>query len=232
MAKPIVHGVKERPILFSGAMVRALLDGSKTQTRRVVKVQPDFDTARAALGGDTTGAQIVYDHVFGGIGLKRGNGSGFVQPNIHCPYGQPGDRLWAKEDWQALHKYNGTKIADIPVDDRHWVNFPASGTIWDAQRRAARFMPRWASRILLEIVSVRVERLQDISDEDCVAEGVRAIHHDGDGAYYHHEHSYADPGNWCHPDDAYRALWESINGPGSWDANPWVWAITFRRVAA
>jgi hypothetical protein len=114
--------------------------------------------------------------------------------------------------------------------DEQWIKNmeDTEGLRW----RPSIHMPRWASRILLEVVSVRVERLQDISDEDCLAEGIHAIHHEGDGTYYHHEHTYADPGNWCHADDAYQFLWEQINGAGSWDANPWVWVVEFKQLNA
>ena len=93
-------------------------------------------------------------------------------------------------------------------------------------------MPRWASRITLEITGVRVERLQDISDEDVIAEGVNRIAHGREGYFYHATRTEPHPRNWCYPDAAYKDLWEQINGPGSWDANPWVWVVEFKRVAA
>jgi hypothetical protein len=216
----------ERPILFNAPMVRALLSGSKTQTRRICKSQP-YSNGYKWDGNDF----LCHNDYLppSAMLMDCGGKSLYTTSDVEgleseCPYGQPGDRLWVKEDWQGLHKYNGTKIADIQVDDRRWVNYPASGNIWDAQRRAARFMPRWASRILLEIVSVRVERLNDISDEDARAEGV-----------------LWDPMGWmdyAHNDgrrksssrQSYQTLWEYINGPGSWAANPWVWCISFRRI--
>jgi hypothetical protein len=186
--------MKERPILFSAPMVRSLLDGCKTQTRRIVK-----------------------RHVL----------------VTECPYGWVGDRLWVREtfapnagDEMAFMRWEFDSCGPKPE-----IHFAADGGDPHISRwRPSIHMPRWASRILLEIVSVRVEQLQDISDEDCLAEGIHAIRHEGDGMYYHHERTYADPDNWCHPDDAYRALWNQINGAGSWDANPWVWAVEFKRV--
>jgi hypothetical protein len=153
--------MKERPILFSGGMVRAILDGSKTQTRRIAKEfneMPNLD----------------------GI-LKR-------FPNQEgCPYGAPGDRLWVRETWAVQHEYDAfltKRIGDL---------------------------------ILLEITDVRVQRLLEISEEDARAEGAIGALNDSVGY------------NWC-AREAFAALWESIHGPGSWEVNPWVWAITFRRL--
>ena len=148
--------MKERPILFSAAMVRALLAGTKTQTRRVVRPQPADNAILPRYWSDVLRRRKDPD-VYGSDGLTWGNvpladGS---WGDVRCPYGQQGDRLWVR-----------------------------------------------ASRLTLEITGVRVERLQAISEEDARAEGVKAI-----------------PG-----------MWESINGAGSWDANPWVWVIEFTRV--
>lgn len=209
----------EKPIIFSGAMVRALLDGRKTQTRRVLKPQPvklpDFNRGSLSINVRRSVYQAWNPHC----------------PAVRCPYGQPGDRLWVRETFAYVspHEYPAPfeecKIeyrADKPEAKR------AGG--WDCEPddpeairwRPSIHMPRWASRITLEVTGVRVERLQDISEADARAEGAYPppAGTDDDGAHY-------DAGTFR---DGFRALWESINGAGSWTANPWVWVIEFRRI--
>lgn len=212
--------MKERPILFSAPMVRALLAGTKTQTRRIVKPQPDFDTARAVIGHHVDDSNAAYDPLFNSIGLREGQAFGFVQPNIGCPYGRPGDRLWVRETWAVHAIFDGRAPRDIDAP----VTYAADGPMPDliGKLRPGIHMPRWLSRITLEITGVRVERLQDISEADASAEGcplalhLRIVRPDRDDSAR----------GW------YRNLWEQINGAGSWDANPWVWALEFRRVDA
>jgi hypothetical protein len=172
--------MKTRPILFNGAMVRALLAGTKTQTRRVAK-----------------GLALEW--------LSEGFEPAFVADDANglCPYGHPGDRLWVRETWRPVNEVHADYAADYNASDL------GSLGPW----KPSIHMPRWASRITLEIVSVRVERLQDISEGDAIAEGVG-----GDVT--------VTP---CFSVDRYRELWESINGPGSWEANPWVWVVEFKR---
>lgn len=194
--------MKERPILFKAPMVRAILDGSKTQTRRVVKQDRE-----GLLDCKPTPAWDAFWQC------------------VACPYGKPGDRLWVRETWSADAWFDGNAPNDIPdsayiayVSGRHAVAWPAAmGKV-----RASIHMPRWASRILLEVTDVRVERLQDISEADARAEGVKV---DGNG------HAVRDEVvNVGGARTAFAELWESINGPDSWAANPWVWVIEFRRV--
>jgi hypothetical protein len=231
-------------------MVRAILAGTKTQTRRIVKPQPteaDWDTCRANLGGDTYRARPWVHPIFG-IGLRRGNdGVGFPAPNIECPYGSCGDRLWVRET-HAIESWT-REFGDeppLPADRPHkhtaytdgdevwrWPHYRATDPVPDlsCERDKCRVcesgepsphwkpsihMPRWACRIVLEITDVRVERLQAISDEDAFAEGVEPCGHNG----FHTDQGVC----------AYHALWDDINGAGAWDANPWVWALTFKRV--
>ena len=221
--------MKERPILFSAPMVRAILDGRKTQTRRIYKVRKHPDT-----GCEMAASELVREpqHVIDRI----------------CPYGQPGDRLWVRETW-SFNFLGGSSVAGV-VNQHYCVDYHAGGEskelfrnhhapdlmrLYDSQLGAWRpsiHMPRWASRILLEVTGVRVERLQDISDNDCLAEGIHRIAHGREGYFYHHDRTDPHPKNWCHPDDAYRELWEQINGAGSWEANPWVWIIEFKQIAA
>ncbi|WP_293373578.1 hypothetical protein [Nevskia sp.] len=179
-----------RPILFSGPMMRALLEGRKTQTRRVVKFP-----AKPPL------ISTIDSWMVNGVRVGR------------CPYGQPGDLLWVRE-------------AHAMDDDGHrgWPLFRADGAslpILPPSRKPARWkpgihMPRWASRLTLRITDVRVQRLHDCSRGDAMAEGC---------PFANMQHG-PDPRRW------YADSWESINGLGSWDANPWVWALTFGVIKA
>jgi len=236
--------MKQRPILFSGPMVRALLDGSKTQTRRVGKIQsPDFVGLKAeAVTHATLGCQIQATHdAFPGRGTAR-------HAICACPYGKPGDQLWVRETWQGplleeyevdadadwqsanrIHQYQNPAHCAFAADGGSPPEFIDSDDNIQRRWRPSIHMPRWASRITLEITGVRVERLQDISIEDAKSEGawwpdesiVSKV-----AEYFSIDHLGANPYN------AYQMLWESINGPDSWDLNPWVWVVSFRRMEA
>ena len=140
-----------------------------------------------------------------------------------CPYGRPGERLWVREAFRDARAALAGRVL-----------YRASGDIACGWKPSIH-MPRWASRLLLAITAVRVERLQDGEGETAfesryLAEGINRIHH-GDGAYYYS--AFRDephPQNWCDPFDAWRELWVSINGVESWDANPWVWVVEFKRL--
>ena len=235
--------MKERPIIFSAPMVRALLAGTKTQTRRIVKAR-DLEWMDVHQG------------------LREPDNA------ERCPYGQPGDRIWVRETWQVAREtldyetggeYDVFEWTDELGDPRLHLNGDArfgmkAGLFYVADGehknpsvfynltgidnktilrpreitwRPSIHMPRWASRISLGITSVRVERLQDISIEDAKAEGAwgpddsvveKVANHFG----IHHFDT--------NPRLAYQMLWEQINGPDSWDANPWVWVVEFKRV--
>lgn len=219
--------MKERPILFSASMVCAILKGSKTQTRRVVKPQPDGD-AIITVGeiGTSRGAAYV-----------RYPNEGGICSRFPCPYGQPGDRLWVREACQGwTFEISGENVVRYPADSSfsqienlingadRWID------LYNYRRKRGAIvpsihMPRWASRILLEITNMRVERLQDISCADAKAEGIERSR---DGMMWRDYISASHAQ--INPIDSYRTLWESINGPGSWDANPWVWVIEFKSV--
>ena len=220
----------ERPILFSAEMVRVILDGRKTQTRRKMKVQP-WPGATVEVGPyhphivDRNGESQPGPATFGAIwdhqDIVNGGDAG-----LRCPYGAPGDTLWVRETW-APHPHGVMRCGAVYRADL--------GAVPDASRwRPSIHMPRWASRITLRITDVRVERLQDIegqhpSESDAIAEGVRAIHH-GDGDYYYSAfRDVPHPKNWSDPADAFREVWNSINGAGAWDDNPWVWVVGFER---
>lgn len=188
--------VAERPILFQGAMVRAILAGTKTQTRRIVKGE------RVSRGMESGWLLKPYGIL---------NDRQFA--TAACPYGQPGDRLWVREShwWfkDERDPVTGYYPPKMTVED---VQFRADGDDGRKVWRPSIHMPRWACRLVLEITAVRVERLRGISAADCWAEGIPSSP-DVDPA-----HEYCD-------------LWEQINGPGSWQANPWVWVVEFKKVA-
>jgi hypothetical protein len=206
--------MKERPILFTSPMVRAVLDDSKTQTRRIASKpvrHPDLGNLYAP------GALVLErepQHV-----IERA-----------CPYGRPGDLLWVRETCRADELPDGQDGVRYLADDHfepikatedaadQWVTMHhyrgGSGGGMIGPTVPAIHMPRWASRILLEVTSVSVERLQDISRGDAMAEGC----------------PFPNMANATSPRDWYAALWEQINGGGSWDANPWVWVIGFKRI--
>lgn len=217
--------MKERPILFSGPMVRAILDGRKTQTRRVVKPQPLHEEFAVCKYHktlvDKKGNTYPSDEDRFGICDVDGEWS------VECPYGQVSDRLWVREAWAVSNIYDDTRPANIckellkenPGKAPTKVKYPASDSLSSGIRiRPSIHMPRWASRITLEITGVRVERLNDISKADAIAEGIEDV-----------DPRTAD--KFAIPGVLYRFqhLWESINGPGSWADNPWVWAIEFRK---
>lgn len=206
--------MKERPILFSGPMVRAILGGRKTQTRRVVKPQPNGEIDN--LGDGQTLISLSSNKTW------------------ICPYGQPGDRLWVRETW--WHDGISSKEPSS-VCYRDSGEMPGymrlAGDTW----RPSIHMPRWASRITLEITQVRVERLTDITEEDACAEGIEPPRCTKCGytkwdAQFHMDHNLCGKPN---PESAvpvFAGLWDSINcklGFG-WDTNPWVWVIEFGRI--
>ena len=223
---------RSRPILFSSAMIRALLDGRKTQTRRVVKPQPVV-ASDGCWSWSPHRAQ----------GLHHGQG-GSVRDMLqclppYCPYGVPGDVLWARESWtrvpaSAYRMSEGVQQTIDPSDPDMAAIYAAGWERSIPKWRPSIHMPRWASRLMLEITDIRVERLQDISEEDAQAEGVGEYAcpgpHRGPGATYFTADPTAGedmPISRTTPIAAYKALWEHINGCGSWDANPWVWVLTF-----
>ena len=218
--------MKARPIIFNGPMVRAILNGRKTQTRRIVKPQPLCGICPCCY--TKTGWAEV---------LSEGACQCTTAP-VRCPYGTIGDRLWVRETFADLRGIGfGDEFAYREKSLKDYND--GRGLVEDGDSERCRFdygvkwtpsihMPRCASRITLEITNVRVERLQDISEEDAVAEGVTiprqflGFDSDNQGIENHN-------GDMA-PSDVFRELWQSINGPDSWAANPWVWAVEFERV--
>jgi hypothetical protein len=228
-------------------MVRALLAGTKTQTRRAVRKQFAPDAAVAEVAATTPEGWQVSGH----SGLWWDDAGACIDDAIRCPYGMPGDRLWVRESF--IHEpADYCWEASVSIPSRPAV------TVYRADAEDPRggrwtpsiHMPRALSRITLEVTGVRVERLQDISEADAIAEGVEPMDTDrserefdralcsqcgGTGLYTAFGPSGgAMPDTDCRKCDThakrYRWLWESINGPGSWDANPWVWCVEFRRL--
>lgn len=206
--------MKERPILFSAPMVRAILSGAKTQTRRALRVQP-LDVL--PMKGKAKGR--------GWVALLR------TKPEPHgtifrCRHGEPGDRLWVRESW----KQTASGRTPMGVLD---VFYRATDSLDVEEKwRPSIFMPRWASRLTVELLKVRVERLQSISRKDAIAEGARflPLQEDVPGAWWTCDVSTGAALHARDPISAYRLLWESINGAESWAANPWVWVLEFRRI--
>ena len=203
--------VKERPILFSGAMVRALLAGTKTQTRRIMRPQPGFTTGRRSWLGSLAADMRAF--VWGKPVGAHDPINYYQDESIRNPYGAPGDRLWVRESfWKAFRSVDGDHGVVYRADYLPPTQLDPQIYHQKGSWRPSIHMPRIYSRILLEITDVRVQRLQEISEEDAIAEG--------------HPPTHSDP----NPLLWYRTLWQQINGAGSWDANPWVWCLTFKRV--
>ena len=207
----------DRPILFSAPMVRAILSGTKVQTRRLLRDQNPID-----LGANMYGAHLSRRPVFDKVAKAV---IGHRLRVVCCPYGEPCDRLWVRETWAPdgdggyLYRADCTLgTSGVTAESCEADAFEADrrrGERW-ARWRSSIHMPRWASRITLEITGVRVERLHDISRGDAMSEGCPFPNMaQGD-----------DPRQW------YAELWDQINGPGAWDANPLVWVIGFKRAPA
>lgn len=215
--------MKERPILFSAPMVLALLAGTKTQTRRIVKAAPGkqsewltsellgqvkhWATHPVGVNDDGPGVELVH---------PKGGPLGYVT----SPYGGAGDRLWVKETWAAGKGYDAEpkrrlialKSTELPRSARLWYRADAKDDSRRGKWRPSIFMRRWMSRLVLEVTGLRVERLNEISESDAIAEGTPRV-----VQYRSAREAYSD-------------LWESINGAGSWAANPLVWVVEFKRL--
>jgi hypothetical protein len=194
-----------KPILFSTPMILALLAGTKTQTRRIADVtdagcSPGFITPKAGFVPRSLAEHLAY-----------------------CPYGRPGDLLWVREAWQAPKGF-GTSRPPSQWEHRPHIRYRAGHNderlvaAWPEAWKPGIHMPRWASRLTLRITDVRVQRLQEISEEDAIAEGApwAACGAPQEGS---HKAGFAQ-------------LWESINGAGAWSKNPWVWCVSFEVIRA
>lgn len=236
--------MKERGMIFNGEMVRAILDGQKTQTRRIMKVQPKPSKSRP---GDFWFSSKKLESMVHVSDLAPGNSPIadyhlFIQEHC-CPFGAVGDRIWVRETFQGplVHEELFEEYSAYPekFETPEYCEYAADGGVRpeycdleDNLRHGWRpsiHMPRWASRILLEITNVRVERLNAISEEDAEAEGIDME------ALYDSQDCYdciADHNMTGRPTvtGAFKYLWESIYGEEGWKSNPWVWVISFKRV--
>lgn len=218
--------VKERGMIFNGGMVRAILDGRKTQTRHALTPRHLKMIEAASLIGECYPLESGADHE---------NSQSYYRE--WCPFGIVGDRIWVREtyqgplfDYEQMEAYleDGSKFEKpefcvYKADGKPAPEFFDADDNLHCRWRPSIHMPRWASRITLEITGVRVERLNDISDEDAKAEGVPKSHKFPD--------TYLTPkGDFADADIAFQRLWESIHGEENWQANPWVWVIEFKRI--
>lgn len=207
--------MKERPILFNAPMVRAIIEGMKRQTRRVVKPQPSRDFIPNVGAYHRTMVNKRTGEAFPDRVIRFGASD--ENEDFPCPYGQPGDRLVMLTTWATEKQYDGTKPSRLPDNARIWSLWDGdTKPEWCGRLRPGRFLPGRFRHIMprSEITDVRVERLNSISADDAGKEGCGFGVNDETGG----------------PVARFWKLWESINGPGSWDSNPWVWAITFRRL--
>jgi hypothetical protein len=214
--------IKEKPISFSAPMIQALLEGRKSQTRRIIKPQrevkwfPDSENFNVKNAG-------WFAHI-------EENDTSHDQEwrSIQCPYGGIGSRLYVKENIEAVgHNVMGQNLVRYAADERTLVAADSEQCemVWLSPRRKrnSRYMPRWASRILLEITDIRVQRVNEISAEDCIAEGCEDRCH---GEYdFDYDIRYT-----THAQSNFRRLWDSIHGEGAWLRNDWVWVLEFKRI--
>lgn len=230
--------MKERPILFNGAMVRALLDGSKTQTRRAFNTRMIDLMYIAGHAGEVS--------YFVEKGFMEPNDASYVLD--FCPFGQIGDRLWVRETFQPTFsdgREHGENTPDWETGEGYSVKYPATDEIIEwidgddkitSRCKPGMHMPRWASRIQLEITDVRVERLKSITNEDSICEGAKFTDFGKDRYGEQCDGWRCDRAPRSASDalgsarSAYANIWESINGAGSWNTNPWVWCISFKQV--
>lgn len=204
--------VRERPILFSTPMVRAILEGRKTQTRRIVKPQPDKHWAfnlRTVENLKTQRIEFVDDD---------------YRYCVPCPYGRPSDRLWVREAWAPASAALPSGLGVLYRSDYHTELEKRDG---DQKWKPSIHMPRWASRITLEITRICVERVQEISEKDAIAEG--CIKLPASGRITDVKGGQYGGRIWTTAKGWYSCLWNSINGPESWSENPWVWVVEFKR---
>lgn len=232
--------MKERPIIFNAADVNAILSGRKTQTRRVMKDQPEVIPPE-----DECGSPGYWIPCHAARAMVRND-----MMTTACPFGMRGDRLWVRESYrmpESLDRYSPRQVAELALESGYrkpwapiqleadgvstgkWNGFDTPPMVTEPGKlRPSLHMPRWASRITLEITGVRVERLNSISQEDAQAEGFKLSGW---------VPSYSNPDNagfdeTLTPYDNFAEAWESIYGQRSWLLNPWVWVIEFKRIVA
>ena len=219
--------MKTHPILFSTEMVQAILQGRKTQTRRIVKFEPREGYL----------PELKTDH-FGEYFLSFRKSKTEIENKIlKSPYGNVGDILWVRENFYTIESENNWSVSQLVMFESE-VFYTADITNYETKRplhrgknRPSIHMPKTFARIFLKITNVRIERLNDISDKDSIAEGIKTDNCEGKDCYYFYpcndlrDDSYLD-----HPKTSFYSLWNSINGEESWKLNPWVWVIEFEKI--
>ncbi|HCI6133723.1 TPA: hypothetical protein NPN75_000114 [Klebsiella variicola subsp. variicola] len=223
--------MKERGMIFNADMVRAILDGRKTQTRRIMKPQPE----PCPRGGHWWPSNVFKTMLHVEDEMQNGKGGWGGLVGDACPFGDVGDRIWVREAFRVHSRATDVATLVYKASERNsWTeqthrvpvavcNKSATPEKWTPSLH----MPRWASRILLEITNVRVERLNAISEKDATAEGVQpagSLLPDYPGTFL------TPKGDFATAKVAFQRLWESIYGEESWKANSWVWVISFKRV--
>ncbi len=249
--------VKERPILFKPAMIHAIQARRKFQTRRLLDPQPqrrdDGRWVKIRGTGESSLELEIVNKREGTREVRFGTLEESIQSLWKCPYGKPGDRLWVRETWGIFDTLNVTTRQKLPlfeyvkydeshseyIDPRYDVMYAADCPENSIHWRPSIHMPRWVSRFLLDVTAVRAERLQDITAEDAIAEGLHKVTKDGKLFKYGIPDRDGLPGNYdvgwpwtkweVDPRAAYRTLWEDINGKGSWERNPMVWVVGFNQ---
>lgn len=229
--------MKSKPILFSREMVLAILDGRKTQTRRALKRQPD--SLETFVGAVETKAGVWGWHYKNPDADSKFFPNGVIEKqNIKCPFGKVGDLLWVRENWSTSTQWNGTKPSELPFapDQKdgaifYQADYTESDIADMGPWRPSIFLPQRYARIELEITDVRVERLNDISHDECVSEGIERLNSIG----YFRSCGFKDYSGrsegFLNSRESFQSLWQSINGAESWNSNPFVWAISFRKVS-
>ncbi|MEB0123797.1 hypothetical protein QN391_24385 [Pseudomonas sp. CCI1.2] len=234
----------ERPILFSAPMVTAILRGKKTVTRRIVKqVESSASASQRPSLALSMGSEMEQTTI-------EPSSVPLHVADEACPYGQPGDLLWLKESFYAFGRWEARFSKDLYRDEWRFLDLTStSGLTYQYKQpadylktarsdprpcwwlRSSVFMPRRASRITLEITEVHKERLRDIPDEQAIAEGFSALH-DGMHGYFANHLPPPSAGISTTPVIAFAVFWQSLNGVESWDDNPWVWVVGFRRITS
>jgi hypothetical protein len=209
--------MKELGIPFMAPMVRAVLANTKTQTRRIVNPQPPADIKEFCAYHHPKPGHWLY-------GWDEADKS-LMEWSVRSPYGAPGDGLWVREAWRVVAEADSTPPRDLSQAHRVWFESDEPHQPGFGKYRPAMFMCRWMSRINLVVTGVRIERLQDISETDAIAEGIEERVFGSDPCRWR-VYGVPDTFTSC-PVTSYQSLWESINGAGNWDTNPWVWVIEF-----
>lgn len=225
--------MKEHPIIFSGEMVRAILEGRKTQTRWVIKPPPEIKIRD--IGEDCS--ELIWSdkkhclNIGGGLSQEQ-----LLRKiaNDYCPYGKIGDRLWVREAWWKAPPIT-IKMLREGADTWSKVYYAVEEEEsdlekWGWRKMPSIHMPRWASRLTLEIINISIERVQEINEKDAGEEGIEIIK--GMAGDFYRDYSHINARAFKSPILSFCSLWNSINAKHGfgWDTNPWVWVIEFKRV--